>query len=467
MRYVNQSVEFTPAQKNCIIALLPDCKEGGNMSKNIKGNQKHLTLSDRHYIEHSIRQGNSFRQIAIALGKDPSTISKEVKLHRRAIKNNDNRKNDCVFIKTCRHHFICGNSTCMITCRMCKSKSCHDYCSRYTPFSCTRLTSPPYVCNGCKSALTCKGLHYYYYAKESNSAYLRNLSGSRNGINLTPEELESLDNLVTPLIKKGQPLGHIFSVHGEDICCSRRTLYNYLGRNILTARNIDLPRRVRYKARRYRKQGFNDIKQSYRNRRTYKDFERFMEEHPDFEIVEMDTVKGCREVGKVMLTLLFRSSSFMLIFLLKSGTQECVAEVFNNLTDLLGVSLFRKTFPVILTDNGPEFKAPSLIEKTPDGRHRTYVFYCDPYVSNQKARLEKNHEFIRYVVPKGRSFYNLSQDDTTLISNHINSLARDNLNGKTPFDLAYLLLDKKVLASLELEKVSPDEVLLKPALVKK
>ena len=154
----------------------------------------------------------------------------------------------------------------------------------------------------------------------------------------------------------------------------------------------------------------------------------------------------------------------MLIFLLPKGTQECVTEVFNALTEALGINLFRKTFPVILTDNGPEFKAPARIEKTPDGKHRTYVFYCDPYVSNQKARIEKNHEYIRYVLPKGKSFRYLTQEDITKLTNHINSTARDNLNGATPYDLASILINKKVLTSLGLHKVSPDNILLKPAL---
>ena len=107
------------------------------------------------------------------------------------------------------------------------------------------------------------------------------------------------------------------------------------------------------------------------------------------------------------------------------------------------------------------------IETTPDGKHRTYVFYCDPYVSNQKARLEKNHEYIRYVIPKGRTMQTLTQEKVTLLAQHINSTARDSLNGKTPFDLAEVVLDKKVLAFSGRKKVSPDDVLLKPALLKK
>ena len=52
------------------------------MSKYIPGNQKHLSLEDRKYIECSLNNGSSFKDIARFLCKDPTTISKEVKLHR-------------------------------------------------------------------------------------------------------------------------------------------------------------------------------------------------------------------------------------------------------------------------------------------------------------------------------------------------------------------------------------------------
>lgn len=436
------------------------------MSKTIKGNQRHLTLSDRSYIEQSLTQGISFRQMAITLQKDPSTISKEVKKHRNQPRQNSSSRNDCIHAPKCKKHHICGNNICLMSCWFCKDINCHDYCKDYTPTNCPRIIHAPFVCNGCDKLLQCKSPHFYYRARNADAQYRRTLVNSRSGINCSPEELQTLDDLISPLIKKGQPLSHIYASHKDEISCSRRTLYNYMDANLLQARNIDLPRRVRYKKRKHRKEGYQDVKQLYRKRRSYIDFERFMEAHPDAEVVEMDTVKGNREGGKVLLTLLFRKSSFMLIFLLPRCTQECVADVFNMLTETLGISLFRKTFPVILTDNGPEFKAPASIEKTRDGKHRTYVFYCDPYVSNQKARIEKNHEYIRYVLPKGKCFRYLTQDDITRLTNHINSTARDNLNGATPYDLATLLLNKKVLTSLGLHRVSPDQILLKPVLLK-
>ncbi len=60
----------------------------------------------------------------------------------------------------------------------------------------------------------------------------------------------------------------------------------------------------------------------------------------------------------------------------------------------------------------------------------------------------------------------MAQEDITLAINHINSTARGSLNGRTPFELASLLLDGELLKLLHLERVEPDRVLLKPALLK-
>ena len=155
----------------------------------------------------------------------------------------------------------------------------------------------------------------------------------------------------------------------------------------------------------------------------------------------------------------------MIIILLPSCTQKSVIDAINNLCDTIGIRAFKKYFPIILTDNGPEFKNPWEIEKNESGTPRTKVFYCDPYVSNQKAKLEKNHEYIRYVIPKGRSMYKYTQEDINLMASHINSTARDSLNGATPFDLASLLIDKKIPELMGQAKIPADSVYLKPSLV--
>ena len=374
----------------------------------------------------------------------------------------------CAMYHICKLKHLCDDSKCNRSCKNCFYLNPTKFCPKFKLFTCDIPSKPPYVCNGCKLYNTSPLEQRVYSAKQAQAAYERTLFKSRKGINMTSEEFQELNNLISPLVLKGQPLSHIFAVHADEIPVSRRTLYNYFDQSVFKARIIDLPRRVRYKKRKTNSQKqTRHLQQAYRNKRTYKDFEFFLQQHPDASVVEMDTVKGNQSSGKCLLTLLFRNCSFMLIILLPKCTQESVINAINNLTDSIGIRLFRKYFSVILTDNGSEFKNPYDIEKTPDGKHRTYVFYCDPYVSNQKSRLEKNHEFIRYVIPKGRSMYKYTQEDINLMASHINSTARDSLNGASPFDLAELLLDKRIPLLTGLHKVSPDSVMLKPALIKK
>jgi len=438
------------------------------MNNNRKGNGHHLTLSDRTYLEQELNQNSTFRSIADSLCKDPSTISKEVRLHCHKSHSQTPRCKDCKLYETCKMYEICETSGCKQYCWNCSYNRYATQCSKFDPFKCPKLSKPPYVCNGCSKKQTCHNVKKYYHALRAHKEYETTLSESRKGINMTPEELLELNDLISPLILKGQPLSHIFAVHADEIPVCRRTLYNYLDQRVFQARNIDLPRRVRYKKRkRSTTPRVKNIQQVYRNKRTYKDFERFMEAHPDVSVVEMDTVKGSRDAGKCLLTLLFRSCNFMIIILLPRCTQDCVIKAINDLTETIGLRLFRKYFSVLLTDNGSEFKNSYDIEKTTDGKHRCYVFYCDPYVSNQKGKLEKNHEYIRYVIPKGRSMHKYTQEDINLLASHINSTARDSLNGASPFDLADLLLDKRIPILTGQYKVSPDSVMLKPALIEK
>ena len=445
-----------------------------NKNKNTLHNQKHLTLSDRTYIEQELLQKSSFTSIASNLKKDSTTIAKEIKRYYRDVPVKGNRscikcKNyeDCDLLSresSCSHY---DKKYCPFYCRKCYRYDPPSECLYYIPFKCDKIKKPPYVCNYCNDQKDCPLTKKIYDAAYAQKQYEKTLVKTRQGINVTPEELQELNELISPLILKGQPLSHIFAVHADEIPVCRRTLYNYLDQRIFQARNIDLPRRVRYKKRKKKSapRTSKNLQQVYRNKRTYIDFERFMEAHPDVDVVEMDTVKGGRASGKCLLTFLFRSCSFMLVILLPACTQKSVIDAINNLTDTLGIRLFRKYFPVLLTDNGSEFKNPWDIETDDEGRHRTYVFFCDPYVSNQKSRLEKNHEYIRYIIPKGRSMYKYTQDTINLMTSHINSTARDSLNGASPFDLADLLLDKRIPLLAGLKKVSPDEVMLKPALI--
>ena len=424
----------------------------------------HMTLSDRIVIEQGLRDGKSFKDIAAIIQKDATTVSKEI---RRAVNSDDWKTDpvDCFYVDTCRETHLCI-SDCTSFCKYCSAVDCTQSCSRWKPKHCNKLKKAPYVCNACPEQIRCKLRKKYYHAKDAQKMYEKKLSKSRQGINMTAAELRNLNELITPLIQQNQSLSHIYANHEDEIGICRKTLYNYIDSGALSVRNIDLPRKVRYKKRKKTQQPVTrDF--SYRSGRTYKEFQNHLSLNPDVEVIEMDTVKGTQEKGKCLLTMMFRTSRLMLIFVLNRCTMADVVNVFDRLTDLLGLEIFRDTFPVILTDNGPEFKDSKGLEYTRDGNKRTSVFYCDSLQSNQKARLERNHELIRYIIPKGISMYWVTQEHATLMANHINSLSRDSLNSHTPYEVAELLLKKEVLNQLHLTHIPADQVQLNPALLKK
>ena len=424
---------------------------------------KHLTLADRVTIEHCLLFRWRLVDIAAKLGKDPTTISKEVRRNRLLTTT-------CVSV-SCEHKHGCDvtnlcSSGCNRPCARCIERNCTRICGLYMPRQCIRHKKFPYVCNGCEKGICLYG-HFRYSAKIADAKYRESLTSSREGIDISAREFQHLDQLISPLCKNGQSIYHIFINHQAEIGCSQRTIYNYFEKNLFSAKNIDLPRKVVYKKRKKVYKPSAPSTQKHAFERTYDDFLSFLEQTPETRVVEMDTVMGRREQGKAILTMFFRDSSFMLAFLMDSCTQECVRQIFESLYNRLGHDVFHDVFPVMLTDNGSEFKAPLDIETAPDGRQRTKVFYCHPMNSNQKSRLEKNHEYLRYIFPKGASLERYSQEDVTLAVNHINSTARASLNGSCPYQLARLLLDHSLFEKFGLFKIPADDVILKPLLLKK
>ena len=204
--------------------------------------------------------------------------------------------------------------------------------------------------------------------------------------------------------------------------------------------------------------------------RFYSNFNYYMEYHPNASIVEMDTVIGTKggKGGKCMLTILFRKYNFMLIYLLPYKKSKYVSAVFNILKKRLGVDEFKRLFEVILTDNGTEFSDPESIEfNIETGEKLVNLFYCDPNCSWQKGSIEKNHEYIRYILPKGTSLAVLSQNDCYLIASHINSIPRLSLNNVSPYEEAYKFIGKSNIDKFHINKIEYDDINLTIRLLKK
>ena len=435
-----------------------------------KGNQKHLTLSDRINIEKGLNNSDSFAAIAKVVHKDPTTISKEVRKHSKVKEYKGYGNTPCESNKDkhspCKLKHVCGDMDCDKFCRQCHTYRCSDVCGTYEPMQCPNLKKAPYVCNGCGKCVNCMMEKKIYSSKYANDCYLETLSSSREGINQTPESIQKMNDILTPLIKKGQSISHIYASHAEELGCSKRTTYTYIDAGVFDVRNIDLRRKVKYKKR---KTSTNTSAKSraYRIGHNYEDFKKRTEKDPNLSIVEMDCVEGNADGHKVLLTFTFRRTTLMLIFLLESQTQEEVLKVFSYLEESLGTELFSRLFEIILTDGGSEFADREGMETSSDGKtQRTTVYYCDPYSFWQKGCCEKNHEYIRYVRKKGSSFDDLDQEKVTLLANHINSTKRDSLNMHSPFELSQLLLDKQLLSVMGYNLIDPDDVTLTPELLK-
>lgn len=429
---------------------------------------KHLSLSERSFIERALVYEKSFASIAKSLNRSASTIAREIKNHRVFVNRWRDDRNDCISYQSCLRRNLCPTEnqySCWDRCKFCKEYDCRELCPGYESPHCSKLEKPPYVCTGCEKQKTCKKNHAYYTAHRANAAYKKELRDSRIGIRTDPERLIELGELLSPLIAKGQSINHIMATHKEEIGLSEKTLYNYIDANAFSIKNIDLPKKVVYRQRR-KKPVLTKLEYRCRRGRTIEDFNDYLETHPGVSVVEMDTVKSARGTKKMLLTMIFRNSNFMLVFLMKDGTQASVLAVFDYLSEKLGLETFRALFPVILTDNGVEFKDPDQLEHTPSNCQRTRIFYCDPQASWQKPHVEKNHVLLRRILPKGTSFKDLTKADVFLVVNHVNSVAREIFGNKSPFDLFTGENEKKLLELLNLSPVPPDEVYLKPALLK-
>ena len=434
------------------------------MSKYIPGNQKHLTIEDRIYIQNELDKGTSFKDIARFLCKDPTTISKEVKARRASdwfhkgtflnAKNFCTKRFRCKKTNACNKILLCG-----VKCASCPT--CNQTCPDFQKECCSKLDRAPYVCNGCSKKINhCTIAHKYTYnARFADRKYRECLKDSRSGIAMTRQELHKKDKIITPLIDQGQSPYQIVANHPE-LNLSVRSVYNYLDMGLLTARNVDLKRKVKFKPRKVHKSQISDRRVF--NGRTYADFQQLHLE----SFVEMDTVHSAVGSSKTLLTFFFTREKLFLAFLMNRNTEGSVRLVLDRLEKRFGTFDFLTLFEYILTDRGAEFDDPDSLETGVTGIQRTNIYYCDPMRSGQKGGIEQAHTMLRMILPKRTTFEFLTQWDVNLITSHINSTPRESLNGRTPYDVALEAFGKDALKAFQLRRIDPDKVILTPKLIR-
>ena len=417
----------------------------------------HLTSEERRIIETGIRNGSTKTAIAKTIGKDNSTIGKEIKLHRKL-------KFKCTLPRPCANY------------RRCKYKrECRPNCEGFVQFTCKRRDRSPGACNGCKVNSSCRFDKYYYDPADAEHEYRMTLVDSRSGYNITTQEAKAIGEKIEPLLKQGLSPYAILQAHPE-INLSEKTLYTYIENKVFEGLAdigpMDLRRQVsrkmsRKKANIYKKRE----DRRYLIGRTYKDYKAYMEENPDISVNQMDTVYNDGTNGPFIQTFKFVDVGLLFALYHDEKTSDEMKNGVDQLETVLGKEVFRKYSHVLLTDRGGEFTAADVMEMDSDGLRRTRVFYCDPMQSGQKGTLENNHIELRYILPHEvdlRQLGLVDQDALNTVLSHVNSIPIEKFGGKTPLDIAEFMYPDlyEKLITFGLRRIPADELILKPSLLK-
>jgi IS30 family transposase len=284
---------------------------------------------------------------------------------------------------------------------------------------------------------------------------------------MTVIEKNELASILKPLLDQKQSVYQILNNHPEIKQCEK-TIYNYIEADVFKDNGIDLfslkeklqrkPFKSKYKKR---KEPIN-----YSGRK-YEDYLKFMEENPDANVIQMDTVYNTQS-GPYIQTLKFKKEVIQIGFIHNKKDNENMASTFDKLEEKMGHDWFCKNIPVILTDRGSEFEKWLMFEANNiTGEFRCKIFYCDAMQSSQKADCECNHNYVRDIFPNETDLSNITQDELDLAFSHINSTPRESLNGKTPYEMAEFIHGKAILNKLNIKKINQDEVTLSPDLLNK
>ncbi len=411
-----------------------------------------LTIDDRINLQAAITKGTSLKDVCKLLKKDRTTIYREL-THYYVIKSS------LKVCYRCSKYQYCLDNGIVIPKYL---KGCADF----SPSKCRRIKKYPYVCNGCYMKDNCRNEKRYYDCSEAEAMSLKNRVSTRRKKLLTKEEILTINEIVSPLIKgNGQSIHHVYITNPPlwEIC-SERTIRRLIYDRYLDVKVSDLPRYVRFKrSNQYaivRQNKIANIERMFQ--RTFTDFTRFTKNHPDLPVVQYDSVIGKLKDEKAILTITFPKERFQFGRIIKKGSPEAVLNVVTWIFALIGYDKAKEIFAINLADNGLEFSYFHKLEQF-DVR----VYFTNPYRSTDKAACERNHEFIRYIIPKGKTLDDLTQSDVNLMFSHINSYVRESNQNKTPYELIVERFGPEFVELLGIKYVNPNDVILRPRLLKK
>ena len=408
---------------------------------------KHLSLDERKVIEENISKGLRKFETAKELGRNQSTIGKEIKNNR---KRRFSQTEDAPW--ACKHFHEC--------------KVCVSKCRDFEEVPCFRRDRFVGACNCCPEIKKCKKAKYFYYANVAQKNYEYTLKDSREGVNLNTTELYELAHIICPLIKQGQSIYTILENHKEITQCEK-TIYTYIEMGLFKdwgVTSLDLRRKVTRRIRKKNKLKKRAEPADYTGRK-YEDYLEYIKNNESTATTEMDTVYN-NQSGPYIQTFIFENTGLMIGLLKQHKTAEEMSESLNYFQDTLSDEQYNKLFGLLLTYRGSEFAKPQLFEINHEtGEIRSKIFYCDAQMPSQKPHVENNHIFVRDIIKKKTSLKDWNQDKLNEVFSHIKSVPRKSLGGKTPYEAFEFFYGKDALNKLNIQKIEKDKVTLQPYLL--
>lgn len=373
---------------------------------------KHLDIENRKAISSCISHNYKLINISKILNYDPRGISREVKRNRIPI----------------------------------------DF-PNATSSNCPTLKRWPYVCTNCKNRYKeCPFIKFKYDAKIAQRKADANLINSRKGIDINNYEFNKLDSIIKKGIDENKSIYQIKIENKDEIDKSITTLYRYINNGILTTKRIDLPRAVKFKKRKHNKKyEYSENKEIDRTGHTYLDYLSYIHKNPRVNVWQLDFLGAIKTDSKNILSFIFPEVHFTLLDIIKNPNSAKVVKFFDDLEEKIGTEAFIELIPVILTDRDPCFSdILGICFSKITGEERCKIFFCDPYVSNQKPHVENINGQIRKFFPKGQSVDKYTKNDIRQINKTLLNTPIRSLDGNTPTeafkvvygeDLYYKILD--------------------------
>ena len=371
---------------------------------------KHINFEQRKTIASGIAHKMKLKDIAELLYLDPTGVSREVKRNRTIVEPIKSNKDTC-----------------------------------------PSLTRWPYVCSNCKKRYKdCPFNKYYYNAKLAQKYADYNLKSSRRGLDISSDEFKNLDTIIKNGVDNNKSIYQIKIENKDTIDKSITTLYRYINKGYLTTSRLDLPYAVKYKKRKHNKKyDYSNNNKIDRTGHTYLDYLSYLHKNPGINVWQLDFLGTIKTDSKSILTFILPNLQFTLLEIINKPDSSKVVEFFDKLEERIGTENFIELIPVILTDRDPCFAdILGICFSKITGEERCKIFYCDPYVSNQKPNVENINKQLRLFLPKKSSIDKYSKNDIKQINFTLLNKPLKSLDSYTPKEAFIKVFDDDLFNKL-------------------